>query len=60
MCPTQTAGKGDSTVSCLMNKSLSKPSVPDAFSQVLPNFNIREMIPSYIPEGGQWAWMVKF
>lgn len=40
-----------------MNKSLFQPSVPDAFSQVLPIFNIREMIPSYIPEGRQQAWI---
>lgn len=37
-------------------QSLSQPSVPDAFSPVLPTATIRELIPANIPKGGQPAW----
>lgn len=33
-----------------------QPSVPDAFSQILPTCTIRETIPSSIPKGGRQTW----
>lgn len=55
----KSAARGIVGIYCLLHtlaESLSQPSVPDAFSHVLPAFTTREMIPSYIPKEGQQAW----
>lgn len=53
-------GLWESTASCIHLLNLSQPSVPDAFSHVLPAFTTREIIPSNIPKEGQQAWMTKY